>query len=1107
MLPAYAELHCRSNFSFLTGASHPEELLARAAELGYEALALTDECSVAGVVRAHEELKRQRQQGLSCQQGLITGPAPHAATPPGPGEPGAATSVAGTRLLLGTHLEVAPGPAPPPGLEHGLRVVVLAHNRQGWGQLCELITQARARAPKGQYSAWPQDLLAQQALADCTVLLIPRREDTLAVLQAQARWCAQAFGPRAAVALERLLWADDARLIERVQAVAKQLRAEGLHLPMAAAGDVLMHRRARKPVQDTLTAIRLRRPLAQCGTRLAPNAEQHLRSRLQLARLYRPEWLQAAVDIARRCTFILDELRYEYPAELVPKGLSAIQHLRALTLQGARERHPEGVPASVQAQLEREFELIEALRYEPFFLTVHDVVRFARSRGILCQGRGSAANSAVCWCLGITEVDPTQTTLLFERFISRERAEPPDIDVDFEHERREEVIQYIYAKYGDRRCALAAAVTAYRARGAVRDVGFALDLDESIIDKLARSVHGFDQPERLRRSLGELGLDADAPLMRRWLQLVESLQRFPRHLSQHTGGFVIASGRLSSLVPIEPASMNGRRVIQWDKDDLESLGLLKVDVLALGMLTVIRKTLEFMTHWHGWPQARPHHRRGQESQPWLVQDIPREDPATFAMATRADTVGVFQIESRAQQSMLPRLKPRTFYDFVVQVAIVRPGPIQGGMVHPYLARRAQRERGELPPSPYPALDAALGRTLGVPIFQEQVMQICVIAAGFTPGEADGLRRSMAAWRKKGELHVFHDRIVQGMVRRGYPEEFAQGIFRQIEGFGEYGFPESHAYSFALLSYVSAWMKCHEPEAFLAALLNAQPMGFYAPSQLVQDARRHGVEVRAVDVRHSDWDCTLEASTGPRPAVRLGLRMVSGLSLALAQALVQARQQHPFADLHDLSQRAGLSTADLQRLAHADALQGLAGHRRQQLWQASGVQRPARRAVAMGDLFEQTPAAEAVHPLLAPPPEGQAITQDYASTGLSLRRHPLALMRPRLQRRGWCSAQQLQQGPDGRRAWACGLVTMRQQPVTAKGTTFITLEDETGCVNVIVWRHIRERQRLPVLQARLLAVVGQWQNRDGVMHLVARRLLDVSPWLGELGRVTASRDFR
>ncbi len=1134
MLPPYAELHCRSNFSFLTGASHPEELLARAAELGYEALAITDECSVAGVVRAHEELKRQREKAASSASS------------------GTAVSAPPIRLLLGTHLEVSPfqpdhpdqrpqesqtlppgaevagpqdlpghPPAPPPAvLEQGLRVVLLAHNRTGWGDLCELITLSRARCAKGHYCTWPQDLLAHQALAHCTVLLIARREDSLATLLAQARWCAQAFGARAALAIERLLWADDSLLMERVQAVVVQLQSEGLSLPIAAAGDVLMHRRSRKPVQDTLTAIRLRRPLSACGTALARNAEQHLRSRLQLAQLYRPQWLQATVDIARRCPFNLSELRYEYPAELVPEGRTPIEHLRALTAEGALQRHPGGVPPSVQVQIEREFELIEALHYEPFFLTVHDIVRFARSRGILCQGRGSAANSAVCWCLGITEVDPTQTTLLFERFISRERAEPPDIDVDFEHERREEVIQYIYAKYGEHRCALAAAVTAYRSRGAVRDVGAALGLDASIIDQVARSVHGFDDPQRLERSLAELGLEAQSPLLQRWLQLVQALHRFPRHLSQHTGGFVIAAGLLSRLVPIEPAAMDNRRVIQWDKDDLESLGLLKVDVLALGMLTVIRKTLHLMTQWHAWPHAEPHHRRADEAGSWRMQDIPREDAATFAMACGGDTVGVFQIESRAQQTMLPRLKPRTFYDLVVQVAIVRPGPIQGGMVHPYLKRRVLREQGQLSPSPYPALDVALGRTLGVPIFQEQVMQICVIAAGFTPGEADGLRRSMAAWRKKGELHVFHDRIVQGMVQRGYPLDFAQGIFRQIEGFGEYGFPESHAYSFALLTYLSAWMKCHEPEAFLAALLNSQPMGFYAPSQLVQDARRHRVVVHPVDAAYSEWDCSLEPATGGaaapaagRPAVRLGLRMVSGLSEAVAHRLVQARAQAPFQDVQDMAMRAGLQPADLQRLARADALHSLAGHRRLQLWQASGAQVLSHRSARQtqlgvtGDLFAQLPAPEPHTPALSPAPEGQAITLDYASTGLSLRRHPLALMRPRLHRRGWRSAQELQQLPDGRRAWACGLVTMRQQPATAKGTTFITLEDETGCLNVIVWRDIRERQRLVVLNARLLAVVGEWQNREGVMHLVARRLLDVSAWLGELGRVTASRDFR
>ena len=1006
-----------------------------------------------------------------------------------------------------------------------MRLVVLAHNRQGYGDLCELITRARLRHTKGHYRALGEDFAgpAQACLPHCSVLLIPRRQDDEAALLEQARWCAARFGDRAAIAAQRLLWADDDVLMQRIARVAQRLRQEGQHLPIVAAGDVLMHVRSRKPVQDTLAAIALRKPLNRCGTALAPNAEQHLRTRLQLAQLYPPAWLQHSVSIAQRCEFSLDELRYEYPAELVPDGLTPIEHLRALTHEGAQQRYPRGVPDAVQVQVEREFELIQALRYEPFFLTVHDVVRFARSRGILCQGRGSAANSAVCYCLGITEVDPTQTTLLFERFISRERAEPPDIDVDFEHERREEVIQYIYAKYGEQRCALAAAVTAYRARGAVRDVGFALGLDEQAIDALARSVHGFDDVQRLHQSLEQVGLDPQSLPVRQWLELVQAIQRFPRHLSQHSGGFVIAADKLSRLVPIEPAAMQGRRVIQWDKDDLESLGLLKVDVLALGMLTAVRKTLQFMTQWHAWPipdslhaphRAGPHHRRADESRPWQLQDIPREDAATFEMACRADTVGVFQIESRAQQSMLPRLQPRRFYDFVVQVAIVRPGPIQGGMVHPYLERRRLREQGALPPSPYPALDAALGRTLGVPIFQEQVMQICVIAAGFTPGEADGLRRSMAAWRKKGQVHAFQNRIVQGMVTRGYEREFAEGIFRQIEGFGEYGFPESHAYSFALLAYVSAWMKCHEPEAFLAALLNSQPMGFYAPSQLVQDARRHGVGVRAVDASFSDWDCTLEppAQALPpaqplRPAVRLGLRMISGLSQATAQRIVQARQQGAFEDVNDLAQRAQLQSHELQCLAAADALHSLAGHRRQQLWAASGQARLRRDAAALADVLARTVTPEPHTPDLFEAPEGEAITLDYMSTGLSLRRHPLALLRPRLQRRGWRAAQELQELHDGAPTWACGLVTMRQQPVTAKGTTFVTLEDETGSINVIVWRQVRHRQRLTLMNARLLAVVGQWQNRDGVRHLVARRMLDVSAWLGDLAAQTSSRDFR
>lgn len=1053
-LPAYAELHCRSNFSFLAGASHPQELVARAAQLGYSAIAITDECSVAGVVRAHEEARRQAEAGNAL------------------------------KLLIGSEFTLQGEGAAP-----GCRLVLIAHDREGYAHLCELITRARLRTEKGSYRATTGDVDsgALAGMPRCSALLIPRRDDAPATLLAQARWLAATFGARAAIAVELLMYADDSLLVERLDAVAAH---SGVAL--AAAGDVLMHLRSRKAVQDTLTAIRLKTPVADCGYSLSRNAEQHLRSRLRLAQLYRPEWLQASVDIAARCTFSLDELRYEYPAELVPAGHTPISWLRVLTGRGAREvRYPQGVPAAVQAQLERELALIEELHYEAFFLTVEDVVRFARSKGILCQGRGSAANSAVCYCLGITEVDPTQTTLLFERFISRERREPPDIDVDFEHERREQVIQYVYAKYGIGRCALAAALSTYRTRGAVRDVGKALGLDDNPggpIDTLARSVHWFDDTERLQRGLVEAGLDTRSAVVQQWMDLVRTLHGFPRHLSQHVGGFVIARDALSRLVPIENAAMADRRVIQWDKDDLESLGLLKVDVLALGMLSCIRRALAFMALWHG-REVR-------------LQDIPREDAATYDMVCRADTVGVFQIESRAQMSMLPRLKPRTLYDLVIEVAIVRPGPIQGGMVHPFLQRREAKAAGTLAPSKYPALDAALGRTLGVPIFQEQVMQICSIAAGFTPGEADQLRRAMAAWRRDGHVHAFEQRIKEGMAARGYEAEFADSIFKQICGFGEYGFPESHAYSFALLAYVSAWLKCHEPAIFVAALLNSQPMGFYAPSQLVQDARRHGVEVRPADVSASDWDCTLErrADGGSQPAVRLGLRLVSGFAQAGAERLMAARRLRAFASVDDLARRAGLDGHALQTLAHADALQSLAGHRRRQLWAAAGQGRPEKALLA------DAPIVEAAHeqPDLFEAPEGEAIARDYASTGLTLRRHPLALLRGQLARRGWRSAEQLNELKNGERAWACGIVTMRQQPETAKGVIFVTLEDETGSVNVIVWRHVRERQRPALLRSRLLAVAGQWQSQDGVNHLVARRLVDVTPWLGAVA--TSSRDF-
>lgn len=1052
-LPTYAELHCRSNFTFLTGASHPGELVARAAQLGYAAIAITDECSFAGVVRAHEEAKTQALENT---------------TP--------------IKLIIGSEFTLeAAGDVP------GCRLVLLAMNREGYAQIGGLITRGRRRSAKGSYRLAVDDVDAALAgdghasgLPDCQALLIPRREDDDATRLAQARWVASRFGSRASIAVTLLLWADDAEHVERLL-----LLSATSGVPLAAAGDVLMHTRSRKALQDTLSAIRLKRPVMDCGYALMPNGEQHLRSRLALARLYRPAWMARSVEIAALCRFSLDELRYEYPAEIVPAGVTPTDHLRRLVDQGLLVRYPEGTPASVRVQLDKELALIEELRYEAFFLTVHDVVRYARSQAILCQGRGSAANSAVCYALGITEVDPTRTTLLFERFLSRERNEPPDIDVDFEHERREEVIQYIYGKYGRHRTALAAALSTYRTRGALRDVGKALGLDEERVARLAKSHQWFDERDQIADRLVEAGLDPNSRVTRQWLELTSALIGFPRHLSQHVGGFVIARDELSRMVPIENAAMVDRCVIQWDKDDLESLGLLKVDVLALGMLSGLRRSLHLINAWHG--------------RHWRLQDIPREDAATYAMIHKADTAGVFQIESRAQQSMLPRLKPSKLYDLVVQVAIVRPGPIKGGMVHPYLKQRDRIARGLPYELTNPSLEPALGRTLGVPIFQEQVMQICVIAAGFTPGDADGLRRAMAAWRRKGSVEKYQRQIIDGMVARHYDRAFAERIFEQIKGFGDYGFPESHAYSFALLAYFSAWVKCHEPAAFLCALLNSQPMGFYSPSQLVQDARRHDVEVRPIDVRYSDWDSSLEPSSADpsKPSVRLGLRLVQGLSQASMARLAPGPMRTPWQGVDDLARRTRLDADELRALARADALKGLAGHRRQQLWAATG------QAKVHG-LLADAPLPEA---MLSLPDagEGESIMLDYRATGLTLRRHPLALLRPKLAERRVRSASELAQVPDGAIVWACGIVVMRQQPETANGTIFVTLEDETGSVNVIVWKRVRETQRLPLLSARLMAVAGQWQRtEENVMHLIARRIVDVTPWLGQLS--TRSRDF-
>jgi len=1032
-LPAYAELHCLSSFSFQRGASQPEELVARAAALGYAALAVTDECSVAGLVRAHTEARKS-----------------------------------GLQLLPGAEFALP-----------GFTVIALPQHLPGWGNLCEFISLARCSAAKGSYRLdWPDPHWAM--LSGCQVLL-----SFSPTLDFETSWaiCQRAknlFASNLWLTVELLLGLDDAVLLHKLEQLSKLTG-----IPRVASGNVHMHLRSRKPLQDVMTAVRLGRTVAQCGFALQPNAEAHLRSRQRLATLYPAELLANTLLVAQSCRFSLDELRYQYPLEAVLPGLTPEQTLRQFTLAGAVKRYPQGMPEKVRQQIEHELALIAELKYEMYFLTVHDIVTFARRSHILCQGRGSAANSAVCYCLEITEVDPERSNMLFERFISRERNEPPDIDVDFEHDRREEVIQYIYAKYGRERAALTAVVVSYRPRSALRDVGRALGIDDALITALAKEHPGMYSrevlSERLQSALESLGPAFIPPSERQlqlWLHLSTLLQRFPRHLSQHVGGFVLTQGKLTRLVPVENAAMPERSIIQWDKDDLDAMGLLKVDVLALGMLSAIRRCLDLISA-----------RRGKS---FLMQDIPDGDSATYDMICRADTVGVFQIESRAQMSMLPRLRPECFYDLVIEVAIVRPGPIQGGMVHPYLKAREHRDQVVYPS---PALKEALKRTLGVPIFQEQVMQIAMLAAGFSPGESDSLRRSMAAWKRKGGVHKFYERMVGGMIERGYTQEFADTIFKQIEGFGEYGFPESHAASFALLVYASCWLKLHEPACYLVAMLNSQPMGFYGPAQLVQDARRHGVEVRTVDAIYSDLDCTLEESS-----VRLGLRMVSGLSKAAALRIVAARLECPFISTEDLALRAALDQGDLKALASADALISLSGHRRQQVWQAAAL-KPAP------GLLRAAPVAEEVL-LLPAANESEEVFFDYAAVGLTLRQHPLALLRHQLSKEKLLTADQLRDLPDGRLVRACGIVVMRQQPQTAKGVTFVTLEDETGSVNVIVWKALKDRQRSELIRSRLLAVYGVWQrdveSGGTVCHLVARRLRDLTPLLG--GLTTLSREF-
>lgn len=1028
-LPPYAELHCLSNYTFLHGASSPEELVRQACALAYEALAITDECSLSGVVRAHVAAR---------------------------GTP--------LHLLIGSRFV----------LDDGLRFVLLARSRRGYGQLSHLITLGRRAAKKGHY-ALDRALVETQDLGECLALWLPGQ----VAQQDQAQWLAARCPECTWIAVELLLHGHDKRRLANLQALG-----ERLSLPLTASGAVVMHEPQRRMLRDTLTAIRLGKTLAQLGRDAAPNSEQHLRSRERLAKLYPPALLAESAKIASLCDFSLDELRYEYPHELVPAGHSAASWLRELTQRGMRERWPEGPSARVLTLVEKELSLVAELRYEHFFLTVHDIVVFARSRHILCQGRGSAANSVICYCLGITAVDPARMQLLFERFLSKERDEPPDIDVDFEHERREEVIQYIYSKYGRHRAALAATVICYRARSAIRDVSGALGISAQDTEVLSKSVdwYGRDFDETLEVP----GLEMAPECFTQLQTLVRTLMGFPRHLSQHVGGFVISQGPLSELVPVENAAMADRTVIQWEKDDLEALGLLKVDVLALGMLTTIRKAIDLV---NDAPKA---------STPLALHSIPVEDPGVYDMICAADTVGVFQIESRAQMSMLPRLRPRNYYDLVIQIAIVRPGPIQGNMVHPYLARRSGKEAVAYPSE---QVREVLARTLGVPIFQEQVMKIAIVAAGFSGGEADQLRRAMAAWKKKGGLEPFQEKLANGMRERGYSEQFSSQIYSQIKGFADYGFPESHSASFALLAYVSSWLKCYHPAAFTCALLNSQPMGFYAPAQLVQDAIRHGVPVLPIDVNSSNWDCALVYEAEAVPAIRLGLRQVKGLSRVGGQQLCEARQAGPYRSVQSLVERSGISARDRESLAAADALRPLSQDRYRAFWDVAGYE----EKLPLFETGQDWPEAAPLPIMLPRPSEAQNIMADYNSTGLTLRRHPMALLRDHLRAYHVRPAHELTQLRDGLGVKVAGVVTSRQRPQTASGVTFMTLEDESGFLNVVVWPAVAAQWPLVVREASLLGVSGRVQISEGVVHIIAHTLVDLSHWLSAM--TLRSRDFR
>ena len=1029
-MSGYAELQVTSNYSCLRGASHVEELMAQAKLLGLPAIGITDRNTLAGIARAHQRA----------------------------GE-------VGIRLAVGCRLD----------LTDSLPSLVYPTDRAAYARLCRLLSIGKGRAGKGGCDLRWRDL-ANYGEGLLTILLPDAPDAALAESLARLR---RDFPNRCYLALTLRRRPGDAGRLRLLEDMAQAAR-----VPTAATGDVLYHTPERRMLQDVVTCIREGCTIEQAGFRRERSFDRCMKSPGEMARLFarHPEAVARTLEIVERCRFSLADLRYQYPDEVEDPALTAQQTLERLVRESASSRYPKGITEDVERQLRHELRLIADLEYAPYFLTVNSIVRFARSRGILCQGRGSAANSAVCYVLGITSIDPVRAGLLFERFVSAERREPPDIDVDFEHERREEVIQWIYERYGRDRAAICATVIRYRARGAIREVGKAMGLTEDVTGALASQLWGWSEDGVSEECAEELNLNLQDRRLRPTLELAQQLIGFPRHLSQHPGGFVLTRDRLDGLVPIEPAAMQDRQVIEWDKDDIDILRWMKVDVLGLGMLGCMRRAFDLLAE-----------HRGERLD---LANVPPEDPDTYAMIRKADTIGVFQIESRAQMAMLPRLKPKTFYDLVIEVAIIRPGPIQGDMVHPYLRRRDGKEKAVFPT---PELERVLGKTLGVPLFQEQAMLIAITCAGFTASEADQLRRSMATFKVTGGISHFKEKLIAGMVERHYTHEFAEQTVSQIEGFGSYGFPESHAASFALIAYASSWMKCHHPDVFCCALLNAQPMGFYAPAQIVRDAQAHGVEVRPVSVNHSRWDCTLEMMDGRLLAVRLGMRMVKGLANAHAAEIIAARGDRAYDSVDELWHRARVPPAALERLAEADAFRCLGLERRAALWAIRGLRVDVLPLFAAADA-ERMPRPEIIEPPVAivPMTDGREVVEDYAHVGLTLRQHPVTFLRSELDQRGIMPCADLLATQDGRGVTVAGLVLVRQRPGTATGVIFITLEDETGIANLIVWPSLFERQRRIVLSASMLECRGRVQREGEVIHVVADQLEDLTPLLRTVG---------